>query len=68
MMPKREHDWERVERRFFFKANIRGFDFFLIASWSNSQDNMLTEVFSSIIETVIGSQSDPEKLSIALLL
>ena len=62
-----------MNTRVFCEADIRGCQLIIFffekkkAKYSNSQDNMLTEVFSSTIRTVIGSQYVREKLSIALL-
>ena len=50
-----------MNARFFFEANIRGFEFF------EKKANKFTGLCSSATRTVIGSQFVPEKLSIALL-
>ena len=53
-----------IDRIIFFEATSGERFFFAMASCLNFQDNMLTEVFSSTIRTVIGSQFVREILSI----
>ena len=63
--------WGRIDRPFFFEANVLGsvVQFFVEigASCSNFPEHRLTRLFSSTIRTVFGSQHVRKKLSIALL-